>query len=206
MRIGIHTRTFSFGAMAPVEVDVQMPEGLQAKIEKARMKRSQRLGIDCNRLFFGLGQLQNLLRKPPRPFGAGSNDAELEADILAFLNEKFHGDYPFSSIVVNKFCQAEDMMPVHTDRNIPAFRKQVVLRWGEADGARLKVGEDEFDSGCWIVDGNFPHSVTSLQSGCRFSLVTYAKQTSVNNCPRATMTQLAEKGYPCAELILFCKA
>ena len=166
---------------------VELVEALPDKVWK-NGTASYRKSVKC--LQFGLTRFQNQETLGSRRY------PELEQAIIAQSLELFP-ELKLTSIIINKYGP-DIAMGEHSDQNLPDYSRQMTFIWGEYTGGELTVGDKVCGNGVWLMDGNCKHHVSSVLTGTRYSIVTYAKHLNEKTAGER-IDQLKAAGYPLPE-------
>ena len=84
---------------------------------------------------------------------------------------------------------------------------QLSGRFGNANGAELRVGDLKVGAGVFLMDTNVPHEVLVCKSGVMYSIVTYVKKDAMCLANPFVLARLCEWGFPLKYhclILLFC--
>jgi hypothetical protein len=171
-----------------------MPLDITEEIEKlGRKPWNWKIKEHRHSIHFGLSDISKSWELPK----GSTKFPDLQGKLLDFF-KGLVPDAKFSSMVVNRHRQGMHMGR-HNDQNMQEFPMQILCVWGEYAGGELKVyGETPVlidKPGIYYINGNIDHEVFPIQSGVRYSIVTYCKH-HISEAPPEKLDELQALGYP----------
>ena len=152
----------------------------------------------CLAMHFGLPSQ----RFPKQMFRGSSQHSELESMLLEAFKD---ANASFGNMIINKY-NAGCFMDRHSDGNLIDYPMQILVVFGKFTGGALIVfgsNGTEYNitqPGAYIINGNCEHKVLPIESGTRYSIITYCKNLTPKTDANI-IEQLRAKGYPIPSLL-----
>ena len=150
----------------------------------------------CSAIHFGLPSQ----RFPNMRFRGSTHHKDLEAEIVSLFATT---GTAFTNIIINKYVPGCSM-DRHNDHDLPDFPMQVACIVGEFTGGSLHFftpqgTQSVYGVGNYMINGNIDHEVSVVESGVRYSIISYCKNLTTKTNPDR-VAELRSLGYPIPDL------